>query len=87
MLLNIFRDVLSKKLPTSEAAVERVFSRHKLVQSAQRAWLEPNFVEKVFFLRYNAQRLYPELPIWKSDLEGEPEEISMYVNVFDVNKN
>ena len=40
-------------------------------------------LEKVLFLRYNAQRLYPELPIWKSDLEGEPEEISMYVNLFD----
>ena len=76
MLLNIFRDKFLKKIRTSEAAVERVFSRHELVHSVQRALLEPNFVKKVLFLQYNAQRLYKELLKWKMDFEGEPEDIS-----------
>ena len=59
------------KIPTSEAAVERVFSRHKLIHTAQRARLAPGFVEKVLFVRYNAKRFYPKLPIWASDDQQE----------------
>ena len=52
MLLNIFRDEFLKKIPNPRPRL-KVFSRYKLVHSAQRARWEPN-------LRYNAQRLYPE---------------------------
>ena len=49
--------ILLKQIPTSEAAVERVFSRHKLVQSQIQASLRDDMVENIMFLRY-------DLPFW-----------------------
>ena len=40
--LKIFADQFLRKIPTSEAAVERVFSRHKLIHTAVRARLSPD---------------------------------------------
>ena len=40
--LKIFADQFLRKIPTSEAAVERVFSRHKLIHTALRARLSPD---------------------------------------------
>ena len=53
-----------EQIPTSEAAVERVFSRHKLVQSQIRASLRDDMVENIMFLHYNLQRAFPHLPFW-----------------------
>ena len=59
-----------EQIPTSEAAVERVFSRHKLVQSQIRATLRDDMVENIIFLRYNLQRAFPHLPFWgKEDID------------------
>ena len=39
--------------PTSEAAVERGFNKHKAIHSKFRAKLENEFIEKVLFIREN----------------------------------
>ena len=56
--LKIFADQFLRKIPTSEAAVERVFSRHKPIHTAVRARLSPDVVCEVLFIRYNASRVY-----------------------------
>ena len=53
---------LLKKIPTSEAAVEMVFSRHKLGRSPLRSCLKSDIVDKTLFVRYNIAFLYPGLP-------------------------
>ena len=59
--LKVFRDQFLKRIPTSEAAVERVFSRHKLVHTSMRAKMKSEIVEKMLFVRYNLRYLYPNL--------------------------
>ena len=50
-------DVFMKKIlgnfPTSEAAVERGFSKHKAIHGKFRANLEESLVEKILFVREN----------------------------------
>ena len=53
---------LLKKIPTSDAAVEMVFSRHKLIHSPLRSCLKSDIVDKKPFFRYNIALLYPVLP-------------------------
>ena len=62
--LKIFADQFLRKIPTSEAAVERVFSRHKLIHTAVQARLSPDVVSEVLFIRYNASQVYTTLPIF-----------------------
>ena len=56
-----FRDQLLKKNPMSEAAFERVFSRHKLVHSPLKSCLKLDIVDKMLFVRYNIAFFYPGL--------------------------
>ena len=62
LILNIL-----EQIPTSEEAVERVFNRHKLVQSQIRASLRDDIVENIIFLRYNLQREFSYLPFWSKE--------------------
>ena len=62
LILNIL-----EQIPTSEEAIERVFSRHKLVQSQIRASLRDDIVENIIFLRYNLQREFSYLPFWSKE--------------------
>ena len=48
--LKIFANEFLKKFATSEAAVEHVFSRYKLVHSKIRASLKDEIVEKILFI-------------------------------------
>ena len=60
--LKIFRDIFFRKIPTSEAAVERVFSKHKMIHTELRSSLLGTTVEKMLFIRYNIKHAYPDLP-------------------------
>ena len=62
--LKIFRDKFLRKIPTSEAAVERVFSKHKMIHTELRSSLLGTTVEKMLFIRYNIKHAYPDLPFW-----------------------
>ena len=62
LILNIL-----EQISTSEEAVERVFSRHKLVQSQIRASLRDDIVENIIFLRCNLQREFSYLPFWSKE--------------------
>ena len=50
---NVFATKVLGGFPTSEAAVETGFSKHKAIHSKFRAKLENEFVEKVPFIREN----------------------------------
>ena len=52
--LQLFQGRILAGFPTSEAAVERGFSKHKAIHSKFRAKLENGFVEKVLFIRENS---------------------------------
>ena len=56
-------DVEPSLTPISEAAVERIFSRHKLVHTILRPRSLPNFVETVLFVKHNAKQCFGNLPI------------------------
>ena len=62
LILNIL-----EQIPTSEEAVERVFSRHKFVQSQIRASLRDDILENIIFLPYNLQREFSYLPFWSKE--------------------
>ena len=62
--LKIFRDKFLRKIPTSEAAVERVFSKHKMIHTELRSSLLGTTVEKMLFIRYNIKHAYPDLLFW-----------------------
>lgn len=48
---------LLKSMPVSEAAVERAFSRHKIVHNRLRANLSTERLEDQLFIRYNFERI------------------------------
>ena len=50
------------KMPVKEAAVERAFSRHKIVQMRLRANLKTENLETQLFIRYNFERML-KLPL------------------------
>ena len=79
MALKVFTTQFLERIPTSEAAVERVFSRHKLVHSQIRASLKVDIVEKILFLRYSLQGAFPHLPFWGK----EDECIDNITKIFD----
>ena len=51
--LQLFVRRILDSFPTSEAAVERGFSKHKAIHSKFRAALDNGLVEKVLFIREN----------------------------------
>ena len=59
--LKAFRKQLLMKNPTSGAAVEKVFSRQKLVHSRLKSCLNSDIFDKRLFVSYNIVFLYPGL--------------------------
>ena len=57
--LEMFIKFKLNKISTSEAAVERCFSFHKLIHSPMRASLSDEIVDKLLFIRYNHIIKYP----------------------------
>ena len=57
--LEMFIKFKLNKISTSEAAVERCFSSHKLIHSPMRASLSDEIVDKLLFIRYNHIIKYP----------------------------
>lgn len=60
-ILQIFKSNFLNHIPTSEAAVERVFSRHKLIHSQIRNSLKAGTVDSMLFVRYNVSYLYKSI--------------------------
>ena len=60
-VLQIFETEFLNNIPTSEAAVERVFSRHKLIHTNMRNSLKAETVDAMLFVRYNVPFKYPTL--------------------------
>ena len=52
-----FADLLLSKIILSEAEEERVFSRHKSIHTKMRSKLDPSFVEKILFVKYNGNNV------------------------------
>ena len=61
------------KMPVTEAAVERAFSRHKIVHTRLRANLKTENLETQLFIRYNFERILKTASKESKieDLEGE----------------
>ena len=59
--LLMFKDHFLKNIITSEAAVERVFIRHKAMHSHFRAKLLPEMVDDILFVTYNIHLIFPEI--------------------------
>ena len=76
--LKAFRDQLSHKIPTSEAAVERVSSRHTLVYSPLRSCLKSDIVDKTLFVRYNIAFLYQGLPFLHFECKNDESEFGVF---------
>ena len=57
-------------MPTSEEAVERTFSKHRLVHTEVRSKLRPETVEKVLFIRYNVCLVHENLHFDKAKLDA-----------------
>ena len=60
-------------MPVTEAAVERAFSRHKIVHTRLRANLKTENLETQLFIRYNFERSLKiaSKEFKTEDLEGE----------------
>ena len=55
--LSSFENTILKNISVSEAAVERLFSRHKRIHSPLRACLSPDVARKCLFIRINKGNL------------------------------
>lgn len=76
--LRMFKEHFLRNIITSEAAVERAFSRHKAVHSQFRANLLPDIVDDMLFVRYNIRLIYTNIPgvdDCDKDCENETETI------------
>ena len=49
---------IMKKIYLLEAAVERAFSRHKMIHTRLRANLEPESMDNQLFIRYDFETIY-----------------------------
>ena len=70
-IIKAFREQLLKKIPTGEAAVERVFSRRKLVRSPLWNCFKSDNVNKKRFVRCYIAFLYPGLPFSHFECKNE----------------
>lgn len=78
--LRIFMEHKLPKIAVSEAAVERCFSRHKIIHSKYRASLTDDVVNDILFIRYNVSWMFPD---YNNDISEDQENDLLALHSFD----